>query len=109
NTLANFICLHVIYLCECNTGVLCEVYLAYCPFPISLSKSKDDLLQEVLVHKFSDATIASLVLLVPSPSTYRKAASQWPQPVSTNVALTCLNLYMQGFAWTEPPVCAVCS
>src|SRR6267154_4262188 len=30
-------------------------------------------------------------------------------PVSKEVIFECLNSYMKGTMWTEPPVCAVCS
>ena len=30
-------------------------------------------------------------------------------PVSKEVIFKCLNGYMEGTMWTEPPVCAVCS
>jgi len=35
--------------------------------------------------------------------------SEWPTSVPQDVVLGCLNDYMTASAWSEPPVCAVCS
>jgi len=34
---------------------------------------------------------------------------QWPSPVPREVELDCLNEYMDGSKWCEPPICAICS
>ncbi|KAG1724041.1 uncharacterized protein EDB91DRAFT_1255413 [Suillus paluster] len=129
NALENCLCLRGIFLNDSTGTVLCDIYLCYCPFPLSSSAAWDEVLNAILQEEFGTLVIQCISQHIPSPSAWRKEAcadvkhsviadahgqqasreEQWSVPVPRDVIFQCLKDYVRGSAWKTPPVCAVCS
>jgi hypothetical protein len=129
NALANHIRLRALLLFQAGPSALARVFLAHFPFTDSYDQSNVVLLAQILDYEFGHGVMTRLSQellsrsgrlkvvrdqhrrnVIEEASTIRVAQeAEWPTCVPQNVVLNCLNDYMAGSAWTEPPVCAVCS
>jgi len=129
NALANHIRLRAISLFLAGPSTMADVFTTHFPFHPYTDAPDTFFFLQILNVEFGSTIISQLSLEWLSSSAQRRIdraehrqhaieeaiairddrATQWPSPVPHAVVLDCLNKYMDGSKWCEPPVCAVCS